>query len=128
MVGEEEGLVDNELRTLLQGYLVNERTLDDLRDWVALNIWDAPADQYNEVDDLAIELGHLDDGLAVAPEQYFRVQVWALLGEFGAVEATLGPDVHFTGVTSGATYVTTSIGGDTTYNPTAPLQVDWQPA
>ena len=128
MVGKEEGLVDIELRTLLQEYLVNERTLDDLRNWVALKIWDAPADQYNEVDDLAIELAHLDDGLADEPEQYFRVQVWALLGDFGVGTVKVSkPYVEFSEVTSGATYVPSPIE-DIPYDPTVPLQVNWQTA
>ena len=118
--------MDIELRTLLQGYLLNERTLDDLRDWVALYIWDVPADQYNDVDDLAIELAHLDDGLADDPEQYFRVQVWALLGEFGVATVKASEShVEFIEITSGATYVTND--DRQPYNPTAPLLADWQP-
>ena len=69
-------MVDNELRTLLQNYLDGGVGLDDVRSWVALNIFEAPATG-NDVDQLAIELSHLDDG--TADEGYFRKQVEGML-------------------------------------------------
>ena len=69
--------MDNELRTLLQNYLDGGVGLDDVRSWVALNIFEAPAGAENDVDRLAIELSHIDDG--TADEGYFRRQVQGML-------------------------------------------------
>ena len=70
--------MDNEVRDLLQEYLEGTKTLEELRDWVALNIWASPSQIESAVDHLAIELSHLDDG--TANEAYFRRQVNMLLG------------------------------------------------
>ena len=53
--------MDNELRTLLQNYLDGGLGLDDVRSWVALNIFEASVTADNDVDRLAIELSYLDD-------------------------------------------------------------------
>lgn len=70
--------MDNDLRTLLHEYLDSLKIIDDVREWVAVNIWDAPAESENIVDQLAIELSHLDDG--TADELYFRSQIQTILG------------------------------------------------
>ena len=70
--------MDNELRALLQNYLNGVVGLDDVRAWVAINIFEAPADAENDVDRLAIELSHLDGG--TVDEAYFRRQVEEILG------------------------------------------------
>jgi len=69
--------VDNELRTLLQNYQDGKLGLDDVRSWVALHIFEAPADTENDVDRLAIELSHIDGGMV--DEAYFRTRVESML-------------------------------------------------
>lgn len=76
--------MNNELEKLLFEYLADEKSIDDVRDWVAMNIWDSPADDAESVtDQLAIELAHLDDG--TADEQYFRAAVNEFLGRYSFV-------------------------------------------
>lgn len=70
--------MDNEVRTLLKEYLAGQKTIDDVRNWVALDIWDAPPSADTIADHLAIELSHLDRG--IVDERYFRVQVLDFLG------------------------------------------------
>ncbi len=70
--------MDNEVRTLLQEYLAGQKSIDDVRDWVALDIWDASSNSETIADHLAIELSHLDS--CIVDERYFRTQVLVLLG------------------------------------------------
>ena len=83
-VAGEEGSMNNELEKLLLEYLADQKSLDDVRDWIALNIWDSPADEDESAIDLvALELAHLDD--ESADLQYFRTAVNELLGNFAVV-------------------------------------------
>ncbi|MCH7737575.1 MAG: hypothetical protein IH872_09280 [Chloroflexi bacterium] len=76
--------MNNELETLLLEYLADQKSLEGLRDWVALNIWDSPADDAESaIDVLALELAHLDDGSTDL--QYFRAAINELLGNYTVV-------------------------------------------
>ncbi|MCH8296879.1 MAG: hypothetical protein IH873_02315 [Chloroflexi bacterium] len=76
--------MNNELEKFLLEFLAGEKSLDDVRDWVAMNIWTSPAAEGESViDQLAIELAHLDDGSA--DEQYFRTAVSEFLGIYSFV-------------------------------------------
>lgn len=76
--------MNNELEKLLLEYLADQKSLDDVRDWVAMNIWTSPADKSESVtDQLAIELAHLDD--ETADEQYFQLAVNEFLGNYSIV-------------------------------------------
>ena len=76
-VGSEGFTVNDELRQLLESYLAGQKTIEEIRYWVGLHIWDSSDDADETVDHLAIELSHLDDGLV--DESYFRIQVKVLL-------------------------------------------------
>ena len=67
-----------ELRRLLDDYLEGQADLDDITNWMARNIWDAPNVEDSLVDEVAIELAFLDDGFT--SEEYFRSQIRELLG------------------------------------------------
>lgn len=83
VVGE-EGSVNNELENLLLEYLADQKSLDHVRDWVAMNIWDSPADEAESaIDVLALELAHLDEGSP--DEQHFQAAVNELLGNYSVV-------------------------------------------
>ena len=69
--------VNDELRQLLESYSTDQTTIEEIRYWVGLHIWDSSDDADGTVDHLAIELSHLDDGLV--DESYFRIQVQVLL-------------------------------------------------
>jgi len=76
--------MNNELTKLLLEYLADEKSLDDVADWVGLNIWNSSAaDDETVIDQLAIELAHLDDGKV--DEQYFKSAVHDILGIYPVV-------------------------------------------
>ena len=118
--------MDNELRALLQNYLDGGVGLDDVRSWVALNIFEAPADTENDVDRLAIELSHLDDGSA--DQEYFRKQIEGMLVIVVAVEINEWIDVarYIPLVPLGSRFETASTSGPAT--PTIVPVQEWQPA
>jgi len=118
-------MVDNELRTLLQNYLDGGLGLDDVRSWVALKIFGAPADTENDVDRLAIELSHLDDG--TADEGYFRKQIEGMIVIVVEVEVNewIAESQYLPPGSSFQTVATT--GPSTPPITLAPVQ-EWQPA
>jgi len=76
--------MNDDFEQLLLEYLADQRSLEDVRDWVALNIWDSPVDQdESAVDLLALELAHLDDESTDLP--YFQIAVNELLGNYAVV-------------------------------------------
>ena len=76
--------MNNELEKLLLEYLADQKSLDDVRDWVAVNIWASPAaEAESAIDLLALELAHLDEGSI--DEQYFQAAVNNLLGNYAVV-------------------------------------------
>ena len=54
-------------------YLRREASLDDLREWLALNQWDLSAEDEELADDVDVALVHLDDGYI--DEQFLRHQL-----------------------------------------------------
>ena len=52
----------NGLLDLLSFYLSGRSTLDDIRDWIALNVWGASLEDRDVIDRVAVELAHIDDG------------------------------------------------------------------
>ena len=117
--------MDNELRTLLQNYLDGGVGLDDVRSWVALNIFEVPAGAENDVDRLAIELSHIDDG--TADEGYFRTQIEGMLVIVVEVEI----NQWFAGAQSfspGSSFQTVSTNGPATPPTTLVPVQEWQPA
>ena len=115
----------NELRTLLQNYLDGGVGLDDVRAWVALNIFEAPGDAENDVDRLAIELSHLDGG--TVDEAYFRRQVEGMLAIIVNLEVNEWASfVQY--LPPGSSVKTFATTGPAT-PPTTPSPVpEWQPA
>lgn len=70
--------MNDELRTLLQNFLAGHQTIEDVRDWVALNIWQPSSEGAESTDQLAIMLSHVDDGRA--DEEVFCAHIWGMLG------------------------------------------------
>ena len=105
VVGEEVSM-NNELTKLLLEYLADEKSLDDVAHWVGLNVWDAPAENENVIDQLAIELSHLDDGMA--DEEYFRSAVHEILGIYPVVVDQWEGATIVTTTATGTIYTTDS--------------------
>ena len=80
-----EGDVDKELKLLLNRYLRNEVSINDVKFWVSQNIWDAQPDIDDSIDNVAIRLVHLDDG--IIDQGRFRNLMMELLGVFQYFES-----------------------------------------
>jgi hypothetical protein len=48
-----------ELVTLLESYLRHETGVEAINDWIAVNIWDAPEDTADLIDQVAVELAYV---------------------------------------------------------------------
>lgn len=76
--------VDNELKLLLNQYVHSVVSLKAVRSWVSDNIWDAQPDVDDSIDQVAISLIHLDDG--IIDETTFRDLMMDRLSVFRYVE------------------------------------------
>ena len=77
--------MDKDLKLLLIQYVKSEVSNEAVRSWVSQNIWDAQPDVDDSIDQVAIRLVHLDDG--IIDESKFRGHMLALLGLFHYVES-----------------------------------------
>lgn len=64
-------------------YLRRDASLEDLREWLALNQWDLPEDEQSLVDEADAGLAHLDDGYGT--ETDFRIRLLAVLDQQGSL-------------------------------------------
>jgi hypothetical protein len=65
--------MDIELINLLRAYVDQQIGIDEIRHWIARNVWDmAQADRYL-VDQVAVELAYVDDGSS--DEESFRLRI-----------------------------------------------------
>ena len=62
-----------EILALLTSYLGERIGIDSVRDWIAHNVWDSPAETRDLIDQIAVELAHIDDGNS--DEEYFRTRM-----------------------------------------------------
>lgn len=92
--------MNNGLEKLLLEYLADQKSLDDVRDWVASNIWDSSADEEESVIDLlALELFHLDEGSTDL--QYLKTAIDGFLGNYAvAVDQVDGAETTTSGATN----------------------------
>lgn len=77
--------MDKELKLLLNRYLRNEVSIDDVKSWVSQNIWDAQPDIDDSINNIAVRLVHLDDG--IIDQRKFRNLMMELLGLFQYFES-----------------------------------------
>ena len=85
--------MDKDLRLLLNRYVQGEVSNDTVRAWVSRNIWDAQPDVDDSIDQVAIRLAHLDDG--IINESKFRSHMLALLVEVFKYVETSDQDTNF---------------------------------
>lgn len=105
--------MDKDLRLLLIKYVKSEVAIDAVRSWVSQNIWDAQPDVDDSIDQIAIQLFHLDDG--IISDGKFRGLMMALLGLIHYVEPR-GQDMGYFGSYTHEALVTNTIialGGQT---------------
>ena len=66
-----------ELLALLASYLEEKTGIDSIREWIALNVWDQPPETREHIDQVAVELAYINDG--VSDEEAFRVRMAEIL-------------------------------------------------
>lgn len=69
----------NEFSSLLQDYLDDKATLNQLRDWIAAHLGNPPNDVENLMLDVAMAMWEMDDGYGTAAN--FRATIAELLAE-----------------------------------------------
>lgn len=92
--------MEEALRRILHDYLAGTVGFDEMTDWVARNIWDAPNVGNSLVDRIAHLLAFLDDSLL--SEDEFREEVRSLIPNIVlhlyvpdiTTEATVSPPTH----------------------------------
>lgn len=69
-----------ELVNLLESYLRREIGVEAINDWIAVNIWDAPEDTADLIDQISVELTYITNG--VSDEEHLRKRFAEILAPF----------------------------------------------
>ena len=77
----------DQLLSLLSLYVDKQIAVEEIDNWIALNIWDATGDDRNLIDRVAVELAYLKD--LVSDESYFRTRMAEILSP----SITIPPEV-----------------------------------
>ena len=119
---------------MCQKFLSDQASLDELRDWLAVYQWSLKGAEEDLADAIDVAIVHLDDGYSDEYALRYRFVLaieQCVASKFGVVKVKepnqIDSYLQSTEITSGATYVLTTSGVPTPYNPTAPLREEWQP-
>lgn len=105
--------MDNDLKLLLLKFVNREVPMGEIRSWISENIWDTEPAVDDSIDQVAISLFHLDEG--IINEVEFRRLMVKRLGLFHFVEHNEAA-VYFLDATVFAAFATNAISqiGETT--------------
>ncbi|MCH8279370.1 MAG: hypothetical protein IIC96_01675 [Chloroflexi bacterium] len=95
-----------ELLALLASYLESKLGIDSIRKWIAVKVWDRLPESRDYIDQVAVELAYIDDG--VSDEEGFRIR----MAEFLVPTVIVGEPAGSTiAVASGASQVNLGLWG-----------------
>ena len=105
---------------MCRDFLSDRSSLDDLRNWLAVNQWNLDAAEQELADAVDVAIVHLDDGYSENHEMRHRIKLalgTCVHSKYGITTIETELSINAAGTSSSATNEPVIVGGPPPYNP-----------